>query len=137
MISLSCNHPDLPEFIDVKAKDDSVTKANISVRATDEFMLAATQDKPWTMTFTRPETDETIERTKPAKELFQRLCENNWNWAEPGILFWDRIENWNLLCNNKNFEYAGVNPCARDFLAHANHRVKTVNPKSFDMGIPC
>lgn len=114
MISLDCHHPDLPEFIDIKTKGNSVTKANISVRVTDDFMKAVENDADWTMTFTRPETGETIERTIPAKQLFKRLCENNWNWAEPGMLFWDNITKYNLLSENSDFEYAGVNPCAEE-----------------------
>lgn len=114
MISLDCHHPDLPEFIDIKTKENSVTKANISVRVTDDFMKAVQNDADWTMTFTRPETEETIERTIPAKQLFNRLCENNWNWAEPGMLFWDNITKYNLLSENSEFEYAGVNPCAEE-----------------------
>lgn len=114
MISLDCHHPDLPEFIDIKTKENSVTKANISVRVTDDFMKAVENDADWTMTFTRPETGETIERTIPAKQLFNRLCENNWNWAEPGMLFWDNITKYNLLSENSEFEYAGVNPCAEE-----------------------
>ena len=114
MISLDCHHPDLPEFIDIKTKENSVTKANISVRVTDDFMKAVENDADWTMTFTRPETGETIQRTIPAKQLFNRLCENNWNWAEPGMLFWDNITKYNLLSENSEFEYAGVNPCAEE-----------------------
>ena len=114
MISLDCHHPDLPEFIDIKTKENSVTKANISVRVTDDFMKAVENNADWTMTFTRPETGETIERTIPAKQLFNRLCENNWNWAEPGMLFWDNITKYNLLSENSEFEYAGVNPCAEE-----------------------
>lgn len=114
MISLDCHHPDLPEFIDIKTKENSVTKANISVRVTDDFMKAVENDADWTMTFTRPETGETIERTISAKQLFNRLCENNWNWAEPGMLFWDNITKYNLLSENSEFEYAGVNPCAEE-----------------------
>ena len=114
MISLDCHHPDLPEFIDIKTKENSVTKANISVRVTDDFMKAVENNADWTMTFTRPETGETIQRTIPAKQLFNRLCENNWNWAEPGMLFWDNITKYNLLSENSEFEYAGVNPCAEE-----------------------
>jgi ribonucleoside-diphosphate reductase alpha chain len=36
----------------------------------------------------------------------------NWDYAEPGLLFWDRITKWNLLSNDLEFKYAGVNPCA-------------------------
>lgn len=38
----------------------------------------------------------------------------NWDYAEPGVLFWDRIKDWNLLSNNDEFEYAGTNPCAEE-----------------------
>ena len=110
MISLDCHHPDLLEFIDIKAKPDSVTKANISVRVTDDFMQAVEVDGDWVMSFTREETGETITKTAKARDIFHKLCENNWNWAEPGILFWDRIKGYSLLSNSENFEYAGVNP---------------------------
>ena len=54
-----------------------------------------------------------IKRIK-AKELFATLCQNNWNYAEPGILYWDRITSYNLMSSNPNFQYAGVNPCAEE-----------------------
>lgn len=114
MISLDCHHPDLLDFIDIKTKSDAVTKANISVRVTDDFMEAVENNDIWKMTFTRPETDETIEKSAPAKEIFDKLCQNNWDWGEPGILFWDRISNYNLLSENPKFEYAGTNPCAEE-----------------------
>lgn len=114
MISIDCHHPDLLDFIDIKAKPDSVTKANISVKVTDDFMQAVKDDKEWVMSFTRPETGETITKVERAVDIFNKLCQNNWDWAEPGILFWDRIENWNLLSNNNEFHYAGTNPCAEE-----------------------
>lgn len=114
MISIDCHHPDLLEFIDIKTKPDSVTKANISVQVTDDFMQAVKDDKEWVMSFTRPETGETITKTARAVDIFNKLCQNNWDWAEPGILFWDRIENWNLLSNNDEFHYAGTNPCGEE-----------------------
>ena len=114
MISIDCHHPDLMEFIDIKTKPDSVTKANISVQVTDDFMQAVKDDREWVMSFTRPETGETITKVERAVDIFNKLCQNNWDWAEPGILFWDRIENWNLLSNNDGFHYAGTNPCAEE-----------------------
>lgn len=44
--------------------------------------------------------------------LFNKLCEKNWNYAEPGILLWNHREEYNLLNNNKDFSYTGVDPCA-------------------------
>lgn len=118
MISLSCEHPDLEEFIEVKNNLDKVLYANISVRVTDAFMEAVAgrgkvpEDTSFRIHFTRDETGETIERIVDAREVFAKLAENNWSSAEPGILFWDRIKKWNLLSNTPEFEYAGVNPCA-------------------------
>lgn len=114
MISLDCHHPDLLDFIDIKTKDGNVTKANISVRVTDDFMQSVEDDTDWVMSFTRKETGETITKTARARDIFNKLCENNWNWAEPGILFWNNIEEYNLLSNNPDFEYAGTNPCAEE-----------------------
>lgn len=112
MISLSCEHPDLEEFISLKSDLEKCTKANISVRITDEFMEAVKDNKPFTLSFTRKETGETIEKVVSAREIFRKMCEMNWDYAEPGMLFWDRIESWNLLSEDPNFHYAGTNPCA-------------------------
>ena len=114
MISLSCAHPDLEEFIAIKSDLEKCTKANISVRITDEFMKAVKDDKPFTLSFTRKETGETIEKVVNAREIFRKMCEMNWDYAEPGMLFWDRIESWNLLSEDPNFHYAGTNPCAEE-----------------------
>lgn len=109
MISIDCTHPDLEEFISIKNDLDKVTKANISVRISDEFMKAVIDDKDWELYF-KTEHEE-MRKIVKAKEIFKLLCKNNWDYAEPGILFWDKIKNYNLLSEDKDFEYAGVNPC--------------------------
>ena len=114
MISLDCTHPDLEAFIDAKKNTDKVTSANISVRVSDDFMRAVRNNEDWELSFYRKETDEYIRKTVKAKEIFYHICENNWDYAEPGILFWDTIKKWNMLSNNTEFEYAGVNPCAEE-----------------------
>lgn len=114
MISLACDHPDLEEFIELKSVDGRVTKANISVKIYNEFMEAVLNNKPYTLSFYRPETGETISREVDAKKVFTRLAEVNHAQAEPGCLFWDRIENWNLVSEDDTFFYGGVNPCAEE-----------------------
>ena len=114
MLSLSCEHPDLEEFIGVKQNTDKVTKANISIKITDRFMAAVKNKEPFELSFTRAETGEKITKTVDAYEIFHKICESNWDWAEPGMLFWDRIENWNLLSCDDEFHYAGTNPCAEE-----------------------
>ena len=114
MLSLDCNHPDLEEFIDVKTDLTKLTKANISVRVTDEFMKAVATGEYHDLTFVRDETGEVIVKTVFAPTIFNKLCANNWNYGEPGMLFWDTIEKWNLLANDPEFKFAGVNPCAEE-----------------------
>lgn len=132
MISLDCHHPDLLDFIDAKTSPNAVTKANISVRVTDDFMEAVINDKEWVMSFTRPETGETITKSARAKEIFKKLCKNNWDWGEPGILFWDTVSNYNLLEFDDTFEYAGVNPCAEEPLpAGGSCLLSSINLSAF------
>ena len=98
MISMDCNHPDIEDFIDAKRNTDKLEGCNISVRCTDKFMEDSRVE------------DETF-------NMMMKLAENNWNYAEPGILYWDTINDYNLLTEyikNGEFEYAGVNPCAEE-----------------------
>ena len=113
MLSIDCHHPDLEEFINIKTDLNAVTKANISVRITDDFMNAVVNDLDWKLTFETESGDKMSKMTK-ARKLFNLLAKNNWDYAEPGILFWDNIENYNLLSNDPEFKYAGVNPCAEE-----------------------
>ena len=113
MLSIDCNHPDLEEFIDIKNDLNAVTKANISVRVDDDFMNAVVNKKSWELFF-ETENGDRFSKIVNAAELFRKLAKNNWSMAEPGILFWDRIENYNLLSEDPDFKYAGVNPCAEE-----------------------
>ena len=132
MISIDCNHPDLEEFIDIKTDLNKITKANISVKVTDEFMAAVALGEHYDLTFVREETGEEIVKTIFAPDIFRKLCENNWNYGEPGMLFWDTIEKWNLLANDPEFKFAGVNPCAEEPLpAGGSCLLGAVNLSSF------
>lgn len=131
MISLDIRHPDIEEFIDIKANTTEITNANISVRVNDEFMSAVENDKDYILRYPCETTlSETITESLPygevkyengvylkkvkAKELFIKIAKNNWDYGEPGVLYWDRICNYNLMSENPNFKYAGVNPCAEE-----------------------
>ena len=114
MISISCDHPDIKDFITIKSDLDKITKANLSIRVTDEFMQAVKNDSTYTLSFTREETGEEVKKTIKAKELFDKFCYMNWDYGEPAFLFWDRVKSYNLLSEDDAFEYAGVNPCAEE-----------------------
>lgn len=113
MISISCKHPDIEEFINLKTEQGVCEKANISIRVSDDFMEAAIHDEDWITEFTSEETG-TITKAFKARDLLKLLAKRNWEWAEPGMLYWDRITGYNMLNNDERFSYAGVNPCAEE-----------------------
>lgn len=112
MISISCDHPDLEEFINLKTDLELCTKANISVRVTDEFMQAVIADEPWTLSFNGPHS--LIMKKVQARDIFYLLAKRNWEMAEPGVLYWDTIKHYNMLNTDPDFHYDGVNPCAEE-----------------------
>lgn len=88
MLSMDSSHPDIHDFIDAKL-DNKLEKCNISVRMSAKDM----ENKP---------------------EILDHIAANNYDWAEPGMLYWDTITQYNLLDKFEDFEYAGVNPCAEE-----------------------
>lgn len=110
MLSLSVDHPDIEEFINVKRDLTKVTKANISVRLNDAFMKAVIADQPYTLSYTRQATGEKIEKVVAARDILHQIALSSWECGEPGVLFWDRIENWSMLSEVEDFEFASTNP---------------------------
>jgi len=114
MISINSSHPDLEEFIDIKSNLDNVTKANISIFATDAFLSAVEKKETYNTIFVVKDTEEIIKKEVDAYGLFNKLAFNSWDVAEPAILFKDRIDSYHLLQYDEDFEFAGVNPCAEE-----------------------
>ena len=114
MISIDVNHPDVSEFISIKSDLNKIQKANISVRVDANFMKAIIEGLQFVTEFLVEDTGEVITKEIDARKLFKELARQNWKFAEPGILFWDRISKWNLLSEDEEFEYAGTNPCAEE-----------------------
>lgn len=114
MLTMSCEHPDLEEFMSVKTDLERVTKANMSIRVSDEFMECVRDRKSFTQKFDRPESNQKIRKDLNAAEFFEKLCHANWDYGEPGCLYWDRISSWNLLSEFPDYTYAGTNPCAEE-----------------------
>lgn len=111
MIAMDCSHPDIEEFINLKAKSGVCEKANISIKVSDAFMYAAITDNTWETRFESPETG-VITKTFKARDLLKLLALRNWEWAEPGLLYWDRITSYNLNSNNPEFKLEATNPCS-------------------------
>ncbi|MGE5438029.1 MAG: adenosylcobalamin-dependent ribonucleoside-diphosphate reductase [Syntrophothermus sp.] len=112
IITLDCNHPDLEDFINIKSDLTKVTKANISIKITNEFMDAVKNNEDYLLYFKRNETGEEITKLVNARKIFNRICELNWKTAEPGMLFIDTINDWCLLSEDKSFIYESCNPCS-------------------------
>lgn len=99
MISMDVNHDEIVDFINAKTQNKKLEECNISVRTDNLFMTRV------------------IAGDGNANELMYKLAENNWNWGEPGMLFWDNINKETLLSEyikKGEFEFAGVNPCAEE-----------------------
>lgn len=111
MLSIVDTHPDLPKFITHKRDLNLTQGANMSVRMSDKFFDAVEKDEDWKLSFTRKETGETISKTYKAKDILNIIAETNWDYAEPGVLYWDNICKNNLMSNSPSFQYSGTNPC--------------------------
>ena len=113
MISMDVSHPDIEEFIDIKTDLNAVTKANISVKITDDFIKAVKNNTKYPCKFTL-EDGSVICKYIDANKIMDKLALNNHRMGEPGILYWDKIQNYNLMQHFEDFSYAGVNPCAEE-----------------------
>lgn len=101
---LRVDHPDIEEFVTAKANHDRLTNFNISVAVTDEFMEAVKHDRDFDLRF-----DGRVYKTIRATALWDKILRTTWDWAEPGVLFIDRINRKNNLWYIENI--AATNPC--------------------------
>ena len=126
MLSVHINHPDALDFIMLKDDDTSVTGANISVKVTNEFMRAVESDGihqlryPVDTPFKQGEfnlgetyklPDGSMFINVKARSLFDKLAEVNWRRAEPGLLFWDTIEEESPADRYDGYKSESTNPC--------------------------
>lgn len=101
---LRVDHPDIQEFVKAKTNDWNLTNFNVSVGITDEFMDAVKRDKPFDLRF-----DGRVYATVSATALWEDILRATWDWAEPGVLFIDRINAKNNLFYCEDI--AATNPC--------------------------
>ena len=104
MGTLRCDHPDIEMFIDAKADPANLRNFNVSVLVPDTFIDAVRKDSDWNLVF-----DGKVYRTVRARALWQRLMRATYDYAEPGVIFIDRINAQNNLnyCETIN----ATNPC--------------------------
>jgi ribonucleoside-diphosphate reductase alpha chain len=104
MATLRCDHPDIEAFIEAKRAPGRLRMFNLSVLATDAFMTAVKEDAPWELTFAG-----TTYKSVPARELWDKIMRSTYAYAEPGVIFIDRINRRNNLHYAETI--AATNPC--------------------------
>ncbi len=104
MATMRCDHPDIEDFIGAKADAARLRMFNLSVLVTDDFMEAVKADRSWDLEF-----DGTVYRTVQARDLWNRIMKATYEYAEPGVIFIDRINQANNLSYCETI--AATNPC--------------------------
>ncbi len=104
MATMRCDHPDIESFITAKSDPARLRNFNVSVLVTDPFMEAVKADGPWDLVF-----GGKVYRTVQARDLWNRIMRSTYDYAEPGVIFIDRIN----AANNLNYveTIAATNPC--------------------------
>jgi ribonucleoside-diphosphate reductase alpha chain len=104
MATMRCDHPDIVDFITAKRDPARLRMFNVSVLVTDDFMAAVKADDPWDLVF-----EGEVYQTLRAVELWDQIMNSTFEFAEPGVIFIDRINQ----ANNLNYceTIAATNPC--------------------------
>ena len=104
MATMRCDHPDILNFIEAKRDPGRLRMFNLSVLVTDAFMEAVKENGSWDLVF-----DGTVYETVAAREIWDQIMRATFEYAEPGVIFIDRINRAN------NLHYAetitATNPC--------------------------
>lgn len=104
MATMRCDHPDIEDFITAKSDAARLRMFNVSVLVTDAFMEAVKADGSWELVF-----DNKVYRTVQARDLWNQIMQSTYDYAEPGVIFIDRINQSNNLAYCETI--AATNPC--------------------------
>lgn len=112
---VSVHHPDILDFIRMKLDETKVTGANVSVKLTDEFLLAVENDEEYEQRFPVDSKTPLISKMVKAKDIWSEIIRCAWLRAEPGLLFWDNIikESPSDCYADKGFKTIATNPSLR------------------------
>ena len=104
MATMRCDHPDVGSFIEAKREPGRLRMFNLSVLVTDAFMAAVRDDLAWELVF-----DGVVYETLPARALWEAIMRASYAYAEPGVIFIDRINRRNNLHYCEDIR--ATNPC--------------------------
>jgi ribonucleoside-diphosphate reductase alpha chain len=132
MLTISCHHPEIQTFINIKKDKKRVTGANISIRLTDEFMKAVKSDTEvelrWPVDSKKPKVSKLVK----AKEIWNEIISAAWESAEPGLLFWDNVIKNGPADIYEDYKSVSTNPCGEITLSpYDSCRLMVVNLLSF------
>lgn len=113
MLSISVKHPDAEAFIDAKMIQGKVTGANVSVKITDDFMKAVVDGTPFVQQYPIDSDNPKVVKNADAGQIWDKIINNAWASAEPGILFWDTVikESVPDAYADMGFKTVSTNPC--------------------------
>jgi ribonucleoside-diphosphate reductase alpha chain len=113
MLTCSIKHPDSEKFIDAKLEQGKVTGANISVKITDDFMIAAINANMFTQLYPIDSSNPVIKKDVDAQKIWKKIIHNAWKSAEPGVLFWDTVMRESVpdCYADQGFTTVSTNPC--------------------------
>ena len=104
MATLRCDHPDIEDFVEAKSNPSRLRMFNLSVLITDEFMKAVAEGKNWELKF-----EGKVYKTIDAANLWNKIMKSTYEFAEPGVIFIDRINKQNNLAYCEKI--SATNPC--------------------------
>ncbi len=104
MATMRCDHPDIEEFIAAKSDSKKLRMFNLSVLVSDAFMEALKKGEDWRLTF-----NDKIYKVIKAADLWDKIMRATYNYAEPGVIFIDRINEANNLRYCETI--TATNPC--------------------------
>lgn len=112
MITMDIAHPDIEQFITVKQDLKKVTGANISIRLSDEFMQAVSDNSDFKLRWPVDSDTPEITRTVKAADLWNSIIRCAHQTAEPGLIFWDRQHYYSTSSVYPGFKNVSTNPCS-------------------------
>jgi ribonucleoside-diphosphate reductase alpha chain len=112
MLTMDIAHPDIEEFVTIKQDLTKITGANISLRLSDEFMMAVVNNDDYTLRWPIDSKKPTYTKTIKAKELWDTIIKCAHNTAEPGLIFWDRQHYYSTSSVYPGFKNSSTNPCS-------------------------
>jgi len=109
MMSLDVWHKEIETFIRIKEDKNKITKANLSVEIDDDFMKLADMNKP--IKVNKEYSGQKVEYELNPYHIYETICNSALKSAEPGVLFTNRLRNYNLMQYVPDYQIDTTNPC--------------------------